>query len=181
MRWCGVLRILLWSIECQLEPARLWPLFARGETRREANATVSARGARGSRSRAGWRTLGVVRTEKGGRGVWRVAWISISDKAVWRRQFTFVLHVHVYMLCMHLVIAPCLDKLRIGSPENTVGCRENLPRGGRLCRTRRPTLLCPRGREWSMVYGVWSPEHRNRGDCLRSPRSTQDAPAARFL
>ena len=50
---------MLWSIECQLQPARLWPLFARGETRRDANERYSI----------GWRTLGVVR--KGGRGVWR--------------------------------------------------------------------------------------------------------------
>ena len=52
---------MLWSIECQLQLARLWPLFARGETRRDANAqSVSARGAR---AEGGWSVEDVGRRE----------------------------------------------------------------------------------------------------------------------
>ena len=67
---------MLWSIECQLQPARLWPLFARGETRRDANERYSI----------GWRTLGVVRTGRGAGGL------------AWMEEFTFVLLDYSTML-----------------------------------------------------------------------------------
>ena len=65
---------MLWSRECQLQPAQLWPLFARGETRRDANERYSI----------GWRMLGVVRTERGGGGL------------AWMEEFTFVILGFVY-------------------------------------------------------------------------------------